>query len=100
SVQNNLSFAIELFRGETVFKPVEWAVRIQPVYNINFVDVKETTVVRPDPRGFDRVNRPSRTNPNDVNNPGDVGGIIPGVKPVTGDLSGRSHTQRTKEWLA
>jgi hypothetical protein len=100
SVQQNLSFAMDLFRGETVFKPVEWMVRIQPVYNINFVDVQETTVVRPDPRGYDRNNRPSRTDPNDVNNPGDIGGIIPGVRPVRSDLSGRSHTQRTKEWLA
>ncbi|HMJ91143.1 MAG TPA: hypothetical protein VK530_15075, partial [Candidatus Acidoferrum sp.] len=54
SVQNNVSFALDLFEGETVFKPVEWAVRIQPVYNINHVDVEETTVVSPDPRGYDR----------------------------------------------
>ncbi len=100
SVQQNLSFAMDLFRGETVFKPVEWMVRIQPVYNINFVDVQETTVVRPDPRGYDRVNVPSQGDPNTVNNPGDVGGIIPGVKPVRSNLANRSHTQRTKEWLA
>ena len=63
SVQNNLSLTMDLFQGETVFKPVEWAVRLQPVYNVNFVDVQETTVVRPDPRGFgDRDNRPSGRN--------------------------------------
>ena len=100
SVQNNLSLTIDLFRGETVFKPVEWAVRFQPVYNINFVDVKETTAVRPDPRGFDRENRPSRGNQYGVNNPGEVGAIIPGVTPADNDLSGRSHTQRTKEFIA
>lgn len=51
SVQNNLAFAVELFRGETVFKPVEWAVKFQPVYNINYVNARETGVVSPDPRG-------------------------------------------------
>jgi hypothetical protein len=54
SVANNISFTLDLFKGETVFKPVEWAVRLQPVYNINYVDVEETTVVRPDPRGYER----------------------------------------------
>ena len=100
SLQNNLSVAVDLFRGETVFKPVEWMVRIQPVYNINYLNVQETTVVRPDPRGYDRINVPGRGNPNNVNNPGDVGGIIPGVKPAKDELSDRSHTQRTKEWFA
>jgi hypothetical protein len=101
SVQNNLSLTIDLFKGETVFKPVEWAVRIQPVYNINFVDVKETTVLRPDPRGFgDRDNRPSPGQPGDVNNPADVGGAIPGVTPVGRNLANRSHTQRTRDFLA
>ena len=53
SVQNNVSFTVDLFQGETVFKPVEWAIRLQPVYNINHVDVSET-VVDPDPRGVKR----------------------------------------------
>jgi len=101
SVNNNLSFTLDLFRGETVFKPVEWAIRIQPVFNINFVDVRETTAVSPDPRGFDgRRHRPRGGPPGDVNNPGDVGGTIPGVNPAPDDLRGRSHTQRTKEFVA
>jgi hypothetical protein len=101
SVANNVSFAVELFRGETVFKPVEWAIRLQPVYNINFVDVKETTVVRPDPRGFDnRDNRPSGVRPDGVTDPGDVGGLVGGITPSAAIWPNRSHTQRTKEFLA
>ncbi|HWN96174.1 MAG TPA: hypothetical protein VNT99_14155, partial [Methylomirabilota bacterium] len=101
SVQNNLSLTLDLFRGETVFKPVDWAVRVQPVYNINYVDVQETTVVRPDPRGFrDRDNRPSGRNRFDINNPGDVGGGIGGVTPIGKNLANRSHTQRTKDFIA
>ena len=100
SVNNNLSVTFDLFRGETVFKPVEWAIRLQPVYNINFVDVQETTVVSPDPRGFDgRQNRPVFNRPGDINNPGDVNGV-PGITPVGGNLANRSHTQRTKEFFA
>ena len=101
SVQQNFSFAVELFRGETVFKPVEWAVRLQPVFNINHVDVRETTVLRPDPRGFGgRHNAASGANIYDVQNPGDIGGILDGVGPVTDDLHGRSHTERTKQFIA
>jgi hypothetical protein len=101
SVQNNLSLTFDLFRGETVFKPVEWAIRIQPVYNINFVDVQETTVVGPDPRGFDgRLSRPRGRGPGNVNNPGDVDGSLPGVVPVGKNLANRSHTQRTRDFVA
>jgi hypothetical protein len=101
SVQNNLSLTLDLFQGETVFKPVEWAVRIQPVYNINFVDVKETTVVRPDPRGFgSRDNRPAGRNQFNVNDPEDVSSITGGVTPVGKNLANRSHTQRTKDFVA
>jgi hypothetical protein len=101
SVQNNLSLTLDLFQGETVFKPVEWAVRIQPVYNVNYVDVKETTVVRPDPRGFgNRDNRPSHNNPSSVNNPGDVGGALGGVTPVGKNLANSPSTERTKDSFA
>jgi len=101
SVQNNVSFTLDLFRGETVFKPVEWAIRLQPVYNINFVDVRETTVVRPDPRGYDATdNRPSRGSLYNVSNPGDVRSLLDGVTPVGNSLANRSHTQRTKDFIA
>ncbi|HUR59244.1 MAG TPA: hypothetical protein VM029_16120 [Opitutaceae bacterium] len=101
SVVNNLSVTLDLFRGETVFKPVEWAIRIQPIYNLNFVDVQETTAVSPDPRGFDgRYFQPRGGGAGRVNNPGDVGGALPGVVPVGRNLANRSHTQRTRDFVA
>jgi hypothetical protein len=58
-------------------------------------------VVRPDPRGFrDRNNRPPSGDPNSVNNPSDVGGLLNGVTPVGNNLANRAHTQRTKDFTA
>jgi len=55
-VQNNFSFAADLFKGETVFQPPHWSVLIQPVFNVNYVDVRENNVLYPNPqRGTDRT---------------------------------------------
>lgn len=51
---NDFSIGIDLFQGETAFKPVEWAVRLLGVYNYNYISVEETNVLDPDPRGQDR----------------------------------------------
>ena len=55
TLQQNFSFTADLFQGETVFKPVEWAVRVQPVVNVNYTQVRETGVLSPDPRSIDRT---------------------------------------------
>ena len=49
SSQNNFSLAIELFEGETVFKPVHWAIRLRPVFNVNYLDTQENGVISPNP---------------------------------------------------
>src|SRR6185369_7156969 len=55
-VQNNFSFTADLFKGETVFQPVHWAVRLEPVLNVNYTDTRENNVISPNPRrGTDRV---------------------------------------------
>jgi len=55
-VQNYFAFAADLFEGETAFKPVRWALRIQPVFNVNYTDTRETTVISPNPaKGTDRT---------------------------------------------
>ena len=55
-VQNNFSFAVDLFEGETVFKPVHWALRLQPIFNVNYTDTRENNVISPNPaRGPDRT---------------------------------------------
>jgi hypothetical protein len=48
---NDASIAIDLFQGETAFKPVHWLVRILGVYNNNWLRVKENNLIDPDPRG-------------------------------------------------
>jgi hypothetical protein len=47
---NDFSIGIDLFKGETAFKPVEWALRILGVYNHNYIDVEERNVVNPNPQ--------------------------------------------------
>lgn len=48
---NDTSLAIDLFEGETAFKPVHWLVRVLGVYNNNWIWVKENNQIDPDPRG-------------------------------------------------
>ena len=47
---NDFSIGLDLFKGETAFKPVEWALRILGVYNHNYLDVEERNVVNPNPQ--------------------------------------------------
>ena len=47
---NDFSIGLDLFKGETAFKPVEWALRLLAVYNHNFIDVEERNVVNPNPQ--------------------------------------------------
>ncbi|HEY4284789.1 MAG TPA: hypothetical protein VGM62_17135 [Chthoniobacterales bacterium] len=47
---NDFSIGLDLFKGETVFKPVEWALRLLAVYNHNYIDVLERNVVNPNPQ--------------------------------------------------
>jgi len=55
-VQNYFSFTADLFEGYTVFQPVHWAVRLQPVYNVNYTDTQENGLISPNPaRGTGRT---------------------------------------------
>src|SRR6266542_774166 len=47
---NDFSIGLDLFRGETAFKPVDWALRVLGVYNHNYIDVEERNVVNPNPQ--------------------------------------------------
>jgi hypothetical protein len=47
---NDFSIGVDLFKGETAFKPVEWALRVLGVYNHNYIDVEERNVVNPNPQ--------------------------------------------------
>ncbi|MCZ7648708.1 MAG: hypothetical protein M5U26_26200 [Planctomycetota bacterium] len=55
-VQQNFFFSLELFGGETDFKPREWEVRITPVFNVNYVSTEERLAINIDSRrGRDRL---------------------------------------------
>jgi hypothetical protein len=96
---SNFALQADLFRGETVFKPVEWLVRLKPVFNFNRLDQRETGV-SPDPRG----SLGSGSAPPDnsgVTNPGDVGGLLGGgLTSSPGSLNDTNSTNRNKTYVA
>ena len=50
SLQQNFGFSVELFKGETVFQPVHWALKVEPVINYNYVSVQENNILKPNPQ--------------------------------------------------
>lgn len=99
-VQNNLGIAMELFRGETAFKPVEWAVKIEPVFNLNYLDTRETGVVSPDPRGSIGGNNTPPPDNGFVLDPGDIDDLLNGNVGPADSFRSSQHTERTKTFLA
>jgi hypothetical protein len=97
-LSNDFSIGIDLFKGETAFKPVVWALRLLFVANYNYITVKENNALDPDPRG------PGFTPPGGglvFPNPGDpFSGLGPGLTPRSGDLAHTRYTTREKEWYA
>ena len=47
---NFFRLTVELFHGNTSFKPVDWSVRFTPVFNFNYLDTQELGLVNPDVR--------------------------------------------------
>jgi len=48
---------LELFHGNAAFKPADWKVRVEPVFNLNYLKAKELAVVNPDVRKGKRRSR-------------------------------------------
>ena len=44
------SLSFDLFHGDAAFKPVDWRVKLTPVFNVNNLTVEELGVVSPDVR--------------------------------------------------
>jgi hypothetical protein len=40
----------DVFHGDAAFKPVDWRVKLTPIFDINYLDVEEVGVVSPDVR--------------------------------------------------
>ncbi len=100
-VQQNFGFAVELFEGETSFKPAHWSLKVMPVFNVNYVLVQENNVLSPDPRGINGgPNTPPPPN-GWVSNPGDIGKLLNGQLGHPPDsLSGTHYTDRTRSFFA
>jgi len=45
----NAIFSFELFKGSTAFKPRDWALRITPQFNLNYVNLRERNGVNASP---------------------------------------------------
>jgi hypothetical protein len=53
---NFLSLGLDLFHGDGSFRPVDWRVKLTPVFNVNYLAVDELAVVNPDvTRGTTRI---------------------------------------------
>ncbi|HEY6229214.1 MAG TPA: hypothetical protein VI282_19005, partial [Verrucomicrobiae bacterium] len=100
-IQNNVALSIELFKGETVFKPVEWAVKLEPVFNVNYISARETGVISPDPRGslFGNINTPPPDN-GFVLNPSDIDALLSGQVGPAGSFRAKQHVERTRTFMA
>jgi len=46
--QQFLSLSVDLFHGDAAFRPVDWRVKVTPVFNVNDLSVNEVSVVSPD----------------------------------------------------
>ena len=44
---HNLKLSFDLNHGDAAFKPLDWQVKVEPVFNFNYLDVQELAVVRP-----------------------------------------------------
>jgi hypothetical protein len=100
-IQNNIGFAVELFKGETAFKPVEWAIRLEPVFNVNYLDARETGVVSPDPRGSIGGNDNRRPPGNGfVLDPSDIDALLNGQVGPADSFRAERHTERTRTFFA
>lgn len=101
---NDLSFTIELFKGETAFKPIDWAIRLTPVFNVNYSEFRETNVLDPDPRGpaFDGNRYPSATGV--VINPADNLPFLTtqpnGLRRAPKDFDGTRYVRRTENFVS
>jgi hypothetical protein len=47
---NNLVMSLDLFHGDAAFKPVDWRIRVTPIFNVNDVNVEELGVLDSDVR--------------------------------------------------
>jgi hypothetical protein len=100
SIQNYLALSMNLFRGETAFRPVDWSVKIEPVFNVNYLEAQETGIVSPSPVGVIGGNSTPPPNNGYVQNPGDIGSLLNGQTGPANSYRATQSTQRTETYFA
>lgn len=99
-IQQNFAFSINLFKGETVFRPLDWAIKLEPVFNVNYLNTRETGVVSPDPRGVLGGNGAPPPGNGFVLNPDDIGNLLNGQVGPADSFRASQHTVRTETFAA
>lgn len=100
SIQNYLAFDMDLFQGDTAFRPVTWALDIQPVFNVNYLQTQETGVVSPSPTGSLGGNNSPPPGNGFVQNPGDIGQLLNGQVGPAGSYRGTLSTERLNTYFS
>ena len=92
-----LQFSFELFHGDTVFKPRDWAIKISPTFSIpNYLNARENGVVNIDVRrGTNRTDTHvsleeafGEVKLSDVNANYDFVSVRAGIQPFVSDFRG------------
>ena len=47
--EENLALSFQLFRGDTSFRPIDWQVKVTPVFNLNYLHTQELGIVNANP---------------------------------------------------
>jgi hypothetical protein len=50
AVLANLKLTFELYHGQVAFRPRDWEIKVTPVFNLNYVDLRENNAVNINPR--------------------------------------------------
>ena len=96
SQQDNFAFSMNLFEGETVFRPVTWALKLEPIFNVNYLSASENGVVSPSPTGSLSGSKTPPPGNGFVTNPGDIGTLLDGQVGPAGSYRGTGSTERVR----
>jgi Carboxypeptidase regulatory-like domain len=100
-VNNVLQFSIELFHGDTTFRPRNWAIKISPTFSLpNYVRAREVGIVHVDPRRgtsrsdwhFSLEEAFAEVKLEDVNANFDFVSLRAGIQPFVSDFRGFLYT--------
>jgi len=93
---HDLALGLELFHGDAAFKPVDWRLKLTPVFNLNYITVNELAVTNPDIRYGEKRGRTflalqewfAETKIADISPNYDFVSVRVGAQPFTSDFRG------------